>query len=90
MLACGPHKLMSATSSDNTGSSASERPVALKTVTNPPGVRRGEEFSQDTCKIWREFEECAAIGYHHLLQIASNSPIQAGIRLWHARTPTKI
>ncbi len=63
---------------------------ALKTVTNPPGVRRGEEFSQDTCKIWRKFEECAAIGYHYLLRIASNSPIQARIRIGHARTPTKI
>ena len=63
---------------------------ALKTVTNPPGVRRDEEFSQDTCKIWRKFEECAAIGYHHLLRIASNSPIQARIRIGHALTPTKI
>ncbi len=54
-------------------------------VTNPPGVRRGEEFSQDTCKIWRKFEACAAIGYHHLLRIASNSPIQAHIRIGHAR-----
>ncbi len=63
---------------------------ALKTVTKPPGVPRGEEFSQDTCKIWRKFEECAAIGYHHLLRIASNSPIQAHIRIGHALTPTKI
>ncbi len=91
MLACGPHKLMSATSSDNTGSSARLLNArALKTVTNPPGVRRGEEFSPDTCKIWRKFEECAAIGYHHLLRIASNSPIQAHIRIGHALTHTKI
>ncbi len=63
---------------------------ALKTVTNPPGMRRGEEFSQDTCKIWRKFEECAAIGYHHLLRIASHSPIQARIRIGLALRLTKI
>ena len=63
---------------------------ALKTMTNPPDVRSGEEFAQDTCKIWRKFEECAAIGYHHLLRIASSSPIQARIRIGHARMRTKI
>ncbi len=53
-------------------------------------VRRGEEFSQDTCKIWRKYEECAAIGYHHLLRIASHSPIQDRIRIGPALRPTKI
>ena len=75
--------------SDTTSSSASERPC-IENGDKPPGVRRGEEFSQDTCKIWRKFEAGAAIGYHHVLRIASHSPIQAQIRIGRALTPTKI
>lgn len=37
-------------------------------MTNQPGVQRGETFSQNTCKIWRKFEECATIGCQHLLR----------------------
>ncbi len=89
VLACGPHKLMSATARIIRAPRLLNA-RALETVTNPPGLRRGEKFSQDTCKIWLKLEDCAAIGYHHLLRIASNSLIQARIRIGPALRPTKI
>ena len=59
-------------------------------ATNRPGVRRGAESSPETCKIWRKFDGCGPIGYRLLVRIASNSPIQAQIRIGHALTRTKI